>query len=126
MHLREKLGKFPIPAWLFAVVNVLYCESLLHFWTMEAFSPGRFAAVAAFALGFGGILGQIFSFLGQKNWGKWVCTGIMAVLTVFYIVEYFVNDAYMSFMQLGTLLGGAKGVATDFADVVVSLVLRDF
>ena len=126
MHWKEKLGKYPIPAWLFAIVTVVYCESLLHLWTMEAFSAGRFAAVVAFALGFGGILGQIFSFLGQKTWGKWVCTGVMALLTVFYIVEYFVNDAYMSFMQIGTLLGGAKGVATDFGDIVLSLVVRGF
>ena len=126
MHWKEKLGKYPIPAWLFAIVTVFYCESLLHLWTMETFSAGRFAAVVAFALGFGGILGQIFSFFGQKIWGKWTCTGVMALLTVFYIVEYFVNDAYMSFMQLGTLLGGAKGVATDFGDIVLSLVVRGF
>ena len=126
MHWKEKLGKYPIPAWLFAIVTVFYCESLLHLWTMETFSAGRFAAVVAFALGFGGILGQIFSFFGQKTWGKWTCTGVMALLTVFYIVEYFVNDAYMSFMQLGTLLGGAKGVATDFGDIVLSLVVRGF
>lgn len=124
--MREKLGKYPIPAWLFGAVTVVYCESLLHLWTMEEFSPGRFAAVLAFALGFGGIIGLIFSFLGRKPWGKWVCTGVMAVLTVFYIVEYFVNDAYMSFMPIGTLLGGAKGVATDFADVVAALIARDF
>ena len=124
--MREKLGKYPIPAWLFAMATVVYCESLLHAWTMESFFVGRMMAVLAFALGFGGILGLLLSFIGHKKWGKWVCTGIMAVLTVFYIVEYFVNDAYMSFMPLGTLLGGAKGVATDFADVVISLVLRDF
>lgn len=126
LKLKEKLGHCPIPAWLFAVVTVVYCESLLHLWTMEGFSAGRFAAVLCFALGFGGLLGQVFSFLGRKNWGKWVCTGVMALLTVLYIVEYFVNDAYMSYMQLGTLLGGAKGVATDFTDVVVTLVVRDF
>ena len=123
---KEKLGKYPIPAWLFAVVTVLWCETLMHFWVMETFSAGRYLAVVCFAVGFGGMIGQIFSFLGQKNWGKWVCTGIMALLTVLYIVEYFVNDAYMSFMGLETLLGGAKGVATDFADVVLSLVVRGF
>ena len=123
---KEKLGKYPIPSWLLALVAVAYCESLLHLWTMEEFSAGRFAAVVGFALGFGGLLGQILSFIGHKTWGKWVSTGVMALVTVFYIVEYFVNDAYMTFMPMGTLLGGAKGVATDFADVVVTLVLRDF
>ena len=126
MKIKEKLGKFPIPGWLFAIVTVLYCESLLHLWVTEEFSAGRFAAVLAFALGFGGILGQIVSFVGYKNWGKWVTVILVGIVSVFYIVEYFVNDAYMTFMPMGTLLGGAKGVATDFGDVVVTLILKDF
>ena len=122
--MKKFLGKLPIPAWLFAVVTVVYCEALLHLWTMESFRLGRFAAVVLFAVGFGGLIGQVFTFLGQKTWGKWVCAGVMALVTVLYIVEYFCNDAYMAFMQLGMLLGGAGGVATDFAGVVVSLVVR--
>ena len=126
MKIKEKLGKFPIPGWLFAIVTVLYCESLLHLWVTEEFSAGRFAAVLAFALGFGGLLGQIVSFIGHKNWGIWVTVALVGIVSVFYIVEYFVNDAYMTFMPMGTLLGGAKGVATDFGDVVVTLILKDF
>ena len=126
MKIRKKLGNFPIPGWLFAIVAVLYCESLLHLWVAEEFSAGRFAAVLAFALGFGGILGQIVSFVGYKNWGKWVTVILVGIVSVFYIVEYFVQDAYMTYMPMGTLLGGAKGVATDFGDVVVTLILKDF
>lgn len=122
----DKLFSFPIPAWLFAMVTVLYCETLLHVWVTDEFSFGRFAAVVAFAVGFGGILAQIVSFLGHKTWGKWVSVGLVSLVAVLYIVEYFVSDAYVTFMDLGTLLNGAKGVATDFADVVVGLVLRDF
>lgn len=124
--IHQKLFSFPIPAWLFAMVTVLYCETLLHLWVTEEFSFGRFAAVLAFAVGFGGILAQIVSFLGHKTWGKWVSVGLVTLVAVLYIVEYFVSDAYVTFMDLGTLLNGAKGVATDFADVVVGLVLRDF
>lgn len=124
--IQQKLFSFPIPAWLFAMVTVLYCETLLHLWVTEEFSFGRFAAVLAFAVGFGGILAQIVSFLGHKTWGKWVSVGLVTLVAVLYIVEYFVSDAYVTFMDLGTLLNGAKGVATDFADVVVGLVLRDF
>lgn len=76
--------------------------------------------------GFGGLLGQIAGFIGHRTWGKWVTAALAAVVSVFYIVEYFVNDAYQSFMPMRMLLGGAKGVTTDFGDVVVSLVLNDF
>ena len=124
--MREKLGKCPIPVWLFAVVTAVYCESLLHFWTMKSFDPGRFAAVLAFALGFGGILGLMLSFIGGKKWGKWVSAGLMTLVTIVYIVEYFVNDAYMCYMPLATLLSGAQGVATDFSGIVVHLIAQNY
>lgn len=124
--MRNKLGKCPIPVWLFPVVAVLWCESLLHLWTVDTVNLPRYLTLVCFALGFGGILGLIFGFFSGKKWGKWVSVGVMALVTVLYIVEYFVTDAYVSFMGLGTLLGGAKGVATDFADVVLALVARDF
>ena len=123
--LKKLLQSIPIPGWLFSLVTVVYCEVLLHLWTMNDFSLGRFAAVVLFALGFGGLLGQIAGFIGHRTWGKWVTAALAAVISVFYIVEYFVNDAYQSFMPMRMLLGGAKGVTTDFGDVVVSLVLND-
>ena len=123
--LKKLLQSIPIPGWLFSLVTVVYCEVLLHLWTMNDFSLGRFAAVVLFALGFGGLLGQIAGFIGHRTWGKWIPAALAAVVSVFYIVEYFVNDAYQSFMPMRMLLGGAKGVTTDFGDVVVSLVLND-
>jgi len=126
MKIRKKLPEFPIPAWLAAVVTVVYCECFMHLWITETFLAGRFAAVIVFALGFGLALGQFISFLGHKPFGKWLTAALLFVLSVFYIVEYFVCVSYQSFMTVSTLLSGAKGVATDFADVVIGLVLRDF
>lgn len=126
MKIKEKLGKYPIPSWAFALGTVLYCEIVFYLWTAEAFCAGRFAAVLAFALGFGALLGQIVSFFGHKKWGKWVSVALMALISVLYIVEYFVSDAYVTFMPLGTLFGGAKGVMTDFITVVLDIVFRGF
>ena len=125
-QIKNAIGKIPVPGWLYVIAVALYCETILHIWVMDEFSLPRFVAVLAFALGFGGVLAQIVSFIGHKTWGKWVTVAITGIVAVFYIVEYFVNDAYMVFMPMGTLLGGAKGVATDFADVVIQLVIRDF
>ena len=85
MHWKEKLGKYPIPAWLFAIVTVFYCESLLHLWTMETFSAGRFAAVVAFALGFGVLkfipmTGVTVPFLSYGGTSLVSCLGLMGVV----------------------------------------------
>ena len=38
---KKVLQSIPIPGWLFTLVTVVYCEVLLHLWTMDGFSFGR-------------------------------------------------------------------------------------
>lgn len=121
-----RLPQFPIPGWLFTLFQVFFCEILVHLWTMDSFTFSRFAAVAIFALGFGGLVSQIVSFFGCKKWSKGLTIAICFVLTVIAMVEFFVEFSYQTFMPMATLLGGAKGVATDFAGDTIRLVVRQF
>ncbi|MBQ6719686.1 MAG: sulfatase-like hydrolase/transferase [Oscillospiraceae bacterium] len=120
----SKLPKFPVPGWLFTVFQILYCEILLHLWCMDGFSFPRFAAVAVFALGFGCLVSQAVSFFGCKKWSKGLTIALCFLLTAFTMVEFFVEFSYQTYMPVSTLVSGAKGVATDFADVVIVLVLQ--
>ena len=98
--IKEIFGKFPVPAMLMAMFTVLYCETLMHLWITEELSAGRFAAVLAFALGFGGILAQIVSFIGHKKWGKWVTFVLLfLVVTVYQAIN----------TVIFTLHGGSEG-----------------
>ena len=105
---------------------MVYCETLMHLWINQEFAAGRFAAVLVFALGFGLLLSQITSFLGHKRWGKWVSLILVFLVVVFFLVEYFVAATYQTFMDVGTLLNSAAGVAADYSDEIVGIVLRDF
>lgn len=123
-RIKEKFGKVAFPSWLFVLAMALLCECMVHIWVAEAFSFGRFAAVALFALGFGCILATVTSFFGWKGLDKWLAVVISLLLVTFYLVEFFVSDTYQVFMSLGSLIGGAGGVATDFGDVILVIVLR--
>ena len=114
--------QFPIPVWLFAMLTIGYCETLLHLWITPDPLPWRFAVVVAFGLGFGGFLGLLLSFLPNRSWRKWGSTGLIGLVSAFYLVEFFVRDSYTTFMPLGTLLSGAGNVARDFLDPVIDAV----
>ena len=120
---REKVGSVPVPGWLLSAGMAVYCELLLHLWTTENLKPLRFGAVLAFSLGFGGLAGLLNSLFDGKRWGKWVTFALNLLLCVFYLAEFFCVDAYKNYMSPGMMLGGAKGVATDFAGVAFSLIL---
>lgn len=120
---RIKTG-LPIPAWLFVGIMVVFDEVILHLWTMESFTAGRFLAVLTFAAALGGVLALLTS-LFPPNIQKWVAVAAAALLAVFYLTEYFIHDAYQVFMPLSTVMAGAEGVVTNYLSVVASLLVKN-
>lgn len=117
--------RLPIPGWLFVALMVVFLELMVHIWTVETIVWGRLATVTAFAAAFGAVLALLISFLPPTA-GKWTALAVSLILTVVYMVEYFVNDSYMCFMPLTTVIAGAGGVATDFISVIFGLLAQEY
>lgn len=113
--------KFPIPSWIFAMFMVAYGEILLQLWTAEPLVPGRLLAVGCFGLAFGGVLSVIISFLPKKA-EKPVTIVMSAIYSILCLLEYFIHDAYHTFMPFSVVLAGAEGVANGFLGTVLALL----
>lgn len=124
--IKELMGKFLFPGWMFVLVMVLFYELMLYFWANEEYAIERFLTITLFALGFGGALGFLVSLIPNPRWQKWTAVGLTLLLMVVYLVEYFVTDAYQVFMPIAMILDGAGGVATDFISDVLTLLVQDF
>ena len=116
MESKEKFGKVRFPGWLFLILTVVYNELLLHFWITEQIQPGRLLVVLAFALGFGGILALLTSMISSEKAVKWVSIGLAVIVAVIWLMEYFISDAYKTFMTPATIFSGAGGVAKDYLE----------
>ena len=116
--------KLCLPGWCVLPALVLYDELLLYFWT-NSVSADRLAVITAFALGLGGLLGLLVSLIKKEKWEKIATVLVAAGLMVLFLAEYFIQDAYQTFMTFSTMLEGANGVATSFGDIVGSLLLRN-
>lgn len=114
-----------LPGWCFAPGMVLYCEALLYFWTTREMSISRLAVISASALGLGGVLALLISLIGNRRAEKIVTVIVTFGLAVLFLAEYFIQDAFQTFMTFATMLEGANGVATSFGDIVGSLLLRN-
>ena len=124
MKIKDKFGKIPFPGWAFVALMAAYHELMIHFWITEDFHPGRLAVIVLFALGFGLALAVVSSLFSGKA-GKWTAVGFGLAMTVIWLTEFFVSDAYRVFMTPATIVGGAGGVAQDYFDLVVSLLVND-
>lgn len=117
-------SKIAFPGWLFVLLMTLYSEWMLLFSSGNTLTVYRIAVVTLFAGGFGSILAMIVSFFRSPRAEK--CAAILVSLlpAILCMVEFYICDAYQTFMDLKTMLAGAGGVATGFGDVVVSLIVR--
>ena len=110
---------------LFVAVTVLFDELLLHFWVTDNLMTGRLLAVSAFALAWGGFLGLLVSLIPGPRGQKWAAVALSLALAVLYLMEYFLNDAYQTFMTFRTIFAGADGVAEDYLDLIGALLLQN-
>lgn len=115
-----------VPGWLFLMLSVFYYEVLVYLWSCGSLNWGRLAAISAFALGFGGVLGFLVSWITAPRVQKWVAVLISFVLAVVYLIEFFLFDAYKLFMTLSAVVNGAGGIATGYLETVLALLVQDW
>ncbi len=72
------------------------------------------------AVAFGLIL-NLICFLLKNN--KWLVFVFAEALSVFFTVEYFTNATYSVFMSPMSIIAGAGGVAAEFSDAVIDVVV---
>jgi len=76
------------------------------------------SVLCALAFGFGL---DIICFILKRN--KWLVFALTEILAFFFCIEYFTNANYYVFMSPMAIINGAGGVATEFGDAVIDVVL---
>ena len=110
--------------WLFLLLAVayVYFESLFRISTLGQFFSGSTGFMLLFALCWG-MLGFIIATAIPNRKVSVVLTSVQLLLTgVIFLVEYFTYRYFKVFYDVTTVIGGAGGVATDFMDVILSLI----
>ncbi len=120
-----KNWKVSVPGWIFILIMPVLNELMLHCWSTETLSVIPLLRALGFGLAFGTVLALPVSLLKNVRVQKWTAVGLSLVLTVLYLVEYFIQDAYKVFMSMSTIFDSADGVLSDYGDLILSLLTRD-
>lgn len=113
-----------IMAWLMIPSFCLY-EVLFHVWAKQSL-----VSISVFSIvGFAGCLAAVLNILGcllPQKARKWYTAAVTFLFAVIVMAEFFVNEAFQSYMTLQRIVTGAGGVAGGFAEVVVHQFLANW
>lgn len=110
--------------WLLPVA-VCFLELIFHFWVGGSISAAAILNLLGFSLAFGGLLNLLVASLSPKA-AKWASALSILFCAVVVMVELLLEQAYGSFMRPTRILTGAAGVLTDYADVVIDMILNNW
>ena len=118
---REKSGS--LGRWLM-IPTVCYLELLFHYWIGAEFTPSLLFALLGFGLCLGGLLNLIAAALPRKA-SRWFTGVAIFLCTTVMMVELLIGDAYFNFMRPTLVFATAGGVITDFADVMIDMIINN-
>ena len=114
-----------IPGWILILFIPALYEFMLHCWVTEQVMLTSMLCAVGFGLALGAALALPVSFIRNSKAQKAMAMVLSLLLTVLYMTEYFLNDAYQVFMGIRSILNGADGVMNDYGDLIASLILRN-
>ncbi len=103
---------------------LIYLELVLAVKTGFDFTVYRTAGILINAVGFGLVLCFLGTRFRSGKTNKWICFALAEILTIFFLIEYFSNDAYTAFMSVESIITGAGGVVGEFGDVVADVIKK--
>lgn len=129
-HYRGKyLDKTPrsrLPAWAFVLLSVLFDELMLQIWTAQGFVFARAVCILAFTGSFAALCAFASAF-GAETMRRSVACVLTGLCAVFYLFEFFIDEAFMTFMSPLDIFGRTGDVAgnADFVGTALSMMLKN-
>ncbi len=112
----------PLLHMLFLPLLVLYLELALFFLISPGFNVTLWY-LPLFSFSAGAVLWLLSSIFDEKV--NRIITAVLAgILTLYFIVQYFVFQYFRTYMPLATITGGAADVAGTFIKDIIALVLK--
>ena len=111
-----------LPYYLAASLSVLYMELVLALRSDFSMDTYMLAGVVFCAFSFGAVIHILSSMFGNPKVNGWIWFGLTEAITIFFLIEFFCNQTYNTFMNLNAVTNGAGNVMTEYLPIVLSVI----
>ena len=104
-------------------LTFVYLEIILRVTSGDTFAFWPTVGMVMFSLGMG-FLADLFCTVFRHRAARWVCFAIAEIATVLFLIMYFVNNAYRTYMDPASMLAGTGYVVGEFGSTLTGTIKR--
>ena len=119
-------GCAPVLAASLLPVCLVYCEVVLQMTGTVMNGKQRIGGIILIAAGCGLVLESLAGSLRSAKAGNGVRIAVSEISAVWFLVAYFTDNSYRVFMDPASILGGVRGVVTEFGGTLLTIVTSGF
>ena len=110
----------------FLALGLVYLELLLQKTATNMHGAGRYPIIILIAIGTGMMIETAVGLLRSSKAKAVIRVILLEILTLWYLVAYFTDNSYRVFMDLSSIISGAKDVVNEFSDTLWIIVTAGF
>ena len=113
-------------AYLYLPASLIYLEVVLFSLAGHVSNPLNTVAMVFVALASGTLLNLLSSLTKRTRLNGWIAWLLLEITTILFMLFYFVQNTYMNYVNIATVVGGAGGVITEFGSTIVGIVTHNW
>ena len=108
--------------YLTASLTVFYLELVLALRSGFVMEGYMILGVFFCAFSFGALICLLSSLFKSEKINRWIYFALTELITIFYMIEFFCNQTYNTFMNLNAISNGAGNVVNEYMGIVLSVI----
>ena len=113
-------------AYLYLPASLIYLEVVLFSLAGHIQNPLNTVAMVFVSFATGTVMNLLSSLSKRMRLNAWIAWLLLEITTILFMLFYFVQNTYMNYVNIATVVGGAGGVLTEFGSTIIGIVTHNW
>lgn len=107
-------------------LSLVYLEIVIRTLAGNVNNTGNIIAMVLVSLACGTILNLLASLTKRPRLNAWIAWLLLEIITVIFMISFFVEDSYQNYVNIATVFEGAGGIVKEFGSSIIAIITRRY
>lgn len=113
-------------SYFFMPLALIYLEVVIRSLAGHVNNTGNIIAMILLSFACGTILNLLASLTKRPRLNAWIAWLLLEIITVIFMISFFVQDTYQNYVNIATVFEGAGGIVKEFGSSIIAIITRRY